>query len=381
MAYSKPQRTLIRSLILGMAVILLSVLVSRMMQKGSGDGQSQFSFAAPIAEVREVRTGDHPIILEVEGRLKALNRIELFAEVGGILTNSNFREGAKFDKGEAILRIDDSEILSQLKAQRSALLGSLNATLPDLALDYPAEYPIWKSYAESISINEGLPALPEFKSRKLEQFLSGRGILNSYYSIKGQERRQSKYLVRAPFNGIVSQANLEPGTQIRPGQLIGLFIKEGLYELEAPLPPDNISFVEIGKEVKVKNPETGSVSKGQISRINAALDPLTQMINVYVSIEDNELKDGMYVSASLGAGTIRNCILIEQRLFSERETIYQCNPDSSLTEIKPQIAYRGEKFFYVKGIENGNLILSRPVNGAHNGLKVRPVMSNMTESS
>ena len=57
--------------------------------------------------------------IPVEGMVEAWRRIDLFAEVNGVLSlgGKEFREGVKFSEGNVILKLDDSEARSQLKAQ------------------------------------------------------------------------------------------------------------------------------------------------------------------------------------------------------------------------------------------------------------------------
>ena len=77
--------------------------------------------------------------VELEGRVRALDRVTVFSEVSGMLPvgGKEFREGVRFEKGEVMLSLDDAEVRANLVAQRSQWIQLLAANLADLQLDFP----------------------------------------------------------------------------------------------------------------------------------------------------------------------------------------------------------------------------------------------------
>ncbi len=49
-------------------------------------------------------------------------------------------------------------------------------------------------------------------SEKENYFITGRGIVSSYYNLKNLEQRLSKYVISAPFSGILTEALVTEGT-------------------------------------------------------------------------------------------------------------------------------------------------------------------------
>ncbi|MBL6944912.1 MAG: hypothetical protein ISR56_11170, partial [Bacteroidales bacterium] len=67
-----------------------------------------------------VTNTDLPLIIEGSGQMRAKNRIDIFAEVNGILipASKDFRAGRTYDKNEILISIDDKEFRANLMAQR-----------------------------------------------------------------------------------------------------------------------------------------------------------------------------------------------------------------------------------------------------------------------
>ena len=85
-----------------------------------------------------------------------------------------------------------------------------------------------------------MPPLPVMND-KVRLFVSGRGIISSYYSLQNLEKTLTFYKIKAPFNGVLVQANITEGSLIRPGQVLGEFIAPGDYELMVALPKSYVS--------------------------------------------------------------------------------------------------------------------------------------------
>jgi hypothetical protein len=74
----------------------------------------------PVAQrlVRTVEARSGAVVAEVpvEGRVEAVDRMDVLAEVGGVLLSGGkeFREGVSFRKGEVLLRLDDAEARAAL---------------------------------------------------------------------------------------------------------------------------------------------------------------------------------------------------------------------------------------------------------------------------
>ena len=148
------------------------------------------------------------IIIPANGSLVAKRRIELYAEVQGIFKANGklFKPGQKYRQGETLIQIDAAEYYAGVQSSKSNLYNAIAAIMPDLRLDFPEVFQKWQTYLNNFDLNKTTPTLPEMTSEKEKYFITGRNIVTSYYNVKNLEQRLSKYTIRAPFSGILTEA-------------------------------------------------------------------------------------------------------------------------------------------------------------------------------
>jgi multidrug efflux pump subunit AcrA (membrane-fusion protein) len=170
--------------------------------------------------VDEVKNASLPIVITTSGNLRAKNRVELYSEVQGIFNSSKraFKAGTWYRKGETLLSLDNKEEVISLKAQKSSFYNQVVTLIPDLRLDYPETIDKWNEYIKNFDVEKILPNLPIPATEKEKLFLSGRNIYTPFYNVKNSESQLRHYTIKAPFSGILTEALVDKGALIRPGQ-------------------------------------------------------------------------------------------------------------------------------------------------------------------
>jgi membrane fusion protein (multidrug efflux system) len=363
-------------ILLGVALLAGSFFAAKNMSnsKKKKEFNSVKEKTAVYTEV--VQNASFPVEITTSGQVHAKEKVDLYSEVQGIMERGNkrFFEGTYFKKGEVMIGINSEEFLSGLKAQRSNLFNQIVAVMPDLQLDFPDSAPAWEAYISSFDMEKRLEALPEPTSDQEKFYIAGKQIYTSFYSIKNLEVRLNKHLIRAPFNGYVTEAMVKEGTLIRPGQKLGEFVSPYVFELKAPVNSSNQEFVKVGKKVKTHNLEGTKEWEGTITRINKKLDTKTQSIMVVIEIKSEDLWDGMFLEADLDAKKIDDSFQINRKLLNNENSIFVVK-DSVLVSILVEPVYFNDGSVIVKNIPNGSHILANPVPGAYPGMKV-DVLSN-----
>lgn len=319
-----------------------------------------------------VKNGTVPIVVSANGNLNAKQRVELYAEVQGVFKRGSklFKEGQSFRAGETIIRIDASEYAASVQSTKSNLYNELTSIMPDLRLDYPEYYPKWQTYLNNFDMAKSTPALPDMTSEKERFFISGRGILTSYYNVKNLEQRLSKYRIGAPFTGILTEASVTEGSLVRAGQKLGEFINPGVYELEVSVSKTYTDLLKVGESVKLSTLDQSKAYTGKVSRINGRVDQATQTIKAYIEVSDATLREGMYLEAYLDARKEDNAIEIDRNLLMEGDRIFVVK-DSVLDVINVKPVYFSDKRVVLKDVPNGVTIMSKPLIGAYTGMAVK----------
>lgn len=313
------------------------------------------------------------IVIPANGSLVAKRRIEIYAEVQGVFraTNVSFKPGQKYRKGQALIRIDAAEYTATVQAAKSDLYNSVAAIMPDLRLDFPDVFPKWQAYLNNFNLNQVTPKLPKTTSNKEHYFITGRGIVSSYYSVKNLEQRLQKYNIYAPFSGVLIEALVTEGSLIRSGQRLGAFIDTSVYEMEVALSKNYATLLKVGETVALTNLDKTERFSGTVSRVNGSVDPTTQTIAAFIDVKSDVLKEGMFLEARLNAKEVPNAIEVNRSLLLENNEIFIIR-DGVLDVIEVNPVYFSETKAVLKSVPNGTVILKKPIPGAYAGMLVKP---------
>jgi len=333
------------------------------------------TMARPVRTTVVLNTQVTPKV-PVEGRVQAWNRIDLFAEVNGVLSlmGEDFREGKSFNEGEIILNLDDSESRSNLKSARSVYLQLVTGMLASIQVDFPERIEVWEQYVESIDVTKSLPSLPAPESKREEYFIVNRGVQASFYSIKASEQRVSKFTVRAPFDGFVAEALVKPGALVRAGQPLGLFVGTDVYEIQTAVHSRYLATVKIGDKVLFHDENDVLVAEGKVDRIAGNVKTSTQSATVFCKVRASEnrqdqMRDGRYLSGVIESSEIKNAFEIQMNLIDGEGKVFVIN-SNQLDKMSVVQEFRSIETAIVSGIPNGTLILSDPITGSYLGMPV-----------
>ena len=360
------------SIIIGVILIVASVALAILFIQSKTKKKPKPVKAEKVVSVEKVKNGDVPIIITASGSLNAKNKIEIYSEVQGVLNPSNkeFKPGTYFKKGETLLSINSEELFQNLLSLRSNLLNASISMMSDFKIEFPKEYEKWQNYLSEFDLNKTTNELPKVNSDKEKYFLSLRNIFTSYYNVKNLETRLEKYLIKAPFNGILTEAFVTNGTLIRQSQKLGEFIAPNVYELGISVNAKYMEFLKVGHEVSVTNLKNTKKWNGKVIRINGKIDLTSQTVKVFVLLKGEGLKEGIFLDASLNATSEKNAVEVSRKLIVNNSEIFVVQDSTlQLQQITP--VYFSEKSVVVKGLEDGTTILSKPVPGAYSGMKIK----------
>jgi multidrug efflux pump subunit AcrA (membrane-fusion protein) len=323
-------------------------------------------------EVATISNGKIATKLDVQGRLEAYNKIALFTEVGGaVKTSKPFKKGTYFNKGEVMLRVDDTEARLNLQAQKATLMNAVAMMMPDLKIDYAENFPAWENYLNSFDIDAPIKAMPEATTQREKLFVAGRNLYTQFYSIKGVEERLSKYVLYAPFGGVLTSASINEGAVIRPGQQLGELMATGYYEMVATVPLSQLDFLKPGGVVKLYSEDINGSWTGKVRRISDQIDAGTQTVNVFVGVSGKNLREGMYLRGEADARVLDNVVEIDRDLLIDEGEVYVVKNDTLLQLIPVDVQKFDRKTVIVSGLSTGMKLLTSSVAGAYDGMRVK----------
>lgn len=361
----------------GIVLLGIAFLTSNYLKNSKKVPEQKVTKVEKTVFVKEVKNGDVAINISANGNLVAKNKVDIYSEVQGVLetTGKDFRVGVSYKKGQILLRINNQEFYASIQSQRSSLQNLIASIMPDMRLDYPDSFESWNTYLKNFDINKTVQPLPTPKSDKEKYFITGRNIYTTFYTIKNLEARLGKYNIRAPFNGVLTEALVTNGTLVRSGQKMGEFIDNSVFELALSVNGGLVDVLEVGKLVALHNLEKTKIWKGRVSRINGKIDQASQTVQVFIEVKGKDLREGMYLEANVPVKSEKEAIEVNRKLLVENKAVYVVrNNVLDLVEINP--VHFNENTVVIKGLANGEELVNKPVAGAYAGMPVKIFSEN-----
>ncbi|MCP4547244.1 MAG: HlyD family efflux transporter periplasmic adaptor subunit [bacterium] len=257
-----------------------------------------------VVATETVRFGPLRSRITAFGRAASAQPVTLASEVGGLLLAGDqpFRNGLEFKQGDVLLRVDDRQIKLEISSQKSELLKALALLLPEIQLDFPAEFAGWQACFDGISFDSTLAPLPEADNGKIRLYLARFNIYKLYFAIRSLEIKLEKHSVVAPFDGVVTGVNLPAGSTTGIGGRLGTIINLEEMEVMLSVSTTDLPWLDREGEVMLYSSESGRTWRGRIVRVSRAIDLQTQTVPVFIALPSADLAtlhDGSFLEAEL----------------------------------------------------------------------------------
>jgi len=295
-------------------------------------------------------------IIDFSGKVVSVNKIPISSEVSGVFLTSNennFKVGQKFKKGDVLIKLDCSDLEFQLKSSKIEFKQLLLQVIPDLKSDFPASYDKWLDYVNNFQIEGSLLQHPDSENEKQSNFLASRGILSSFVQLQRIQNQLDKSVIKAPFDGVVTQSFLRSGMNIVPYQKLGEFMDDTNFEIVTSFSLDESNFLEIGDKALIYSfGNYTSIQENfmiELIRMGNYVNPLTQGVDVIFKVTNPLLLDGMYVNGSI---QIKNDIKIskihKEKLIDEKYVLL--NLDNKIKQKEVNIIFSENESILVEGL-------------------------------
>lgn len=184
-----------------------------------------------------------------------------------------FGEGEKFDQGEELIRFDCVRLRAEAKAQKA--LFDAKAALHDA--------------------NERRAARGAAGSLEVEVSRAERAASEGRYEAAESLLRDCS--IKAPFAGRVVERHIEVFEVPAQSMPLLTILKDDDLEVHIIAPSQWLSWMDVGSRFKFTVDETGRTYQGQVARLGASVDPVSQTFKL---IGHLERADGNVVSGMSG---------------------------------------------------------------------------------
>jgi RND family efflux transporter MFP subunit len=284
-------------LLVGAALLVLITAgaVTFLNRKSEADALAKETEAVAVPTVAIVQPASEPgnDELVLPGNLQAFEESPIFARTNGYLLRWYKDMGSKIQKGELLAAIDTPEVdqeLSQARAAREQVKSALE--LAKISADR------WANLRKSDSVSQ----------QEADQQASGyqqaqANLAAADANVRRLEQLESFKNVYAPFSGVLTRRNVDPGALINSGA--GAAGKE-LFDIArvdplrvyVSVPQAYAPSMKVGVKATVTLQEfPGQKFTGIVARTADAIDPATRTLNTEVDVPN---KDGKLLPGSFG---------------------------------------------------------------------------------
>jgi multidrug efflux system membrane fusion protein len=284
-------------MLVGLALLVLIVagLITFLTRKSETNALAKETDAAAIPTVAVVQpaaeAADNELVLP--GNLQAYIESPIFARTNGYLLRWYKDIGSKVQKGELLASIDTPEVdqeLSQTRAAREQINAALG--LAKISADR------WANLRKSDSVSQ----------QEADQQASGyqqaqANLAAADANVRRLEEMESFKNVYAPFSGVLTRRNVDPGALINSGaqangrELFDIARVDTL-RVYVSVPQAYATSMKVGLKAAVTLQEfPGQKFTGIIVRTADAIDMATRTLNTEVDVPNN---DGKLLPGSFG---------------------------------------------------------------------------------
>ena len=206
---------------------------------------------------------------EQRAKIEAIEGTVISTELSGRIASLPFRPGDAFDKGDELAELDCTLYHAE-RDRVSAQLQSARKTLSNR-----------RRLAELRSIG------------KLEVDLAELAVRESSAELRIASINVKRCSINAPFSGRVVKLHSRQGQSVKAQEKLMEIVGRDL-EARVIVPARWLSWIAKGQGVELAVEETGESVSGQVTRIGAAVDPVSHTIPVWASLkESTSLRPGM----------------------------------------------------------------------------------------
>ena len=338
------------------ATLLLSwYIISAPDEQAEEAGQTD---AAPVLMATYNPTNVQSTI-QFTGRVIPVEQFDIYSEVTGIfeIGDRAFKTGTVFNRGDILIQINDDEERQQVQAARYEFSAIISRLLPDISIDYPDNLDTWQTYLDDMDATAPLKPLPDVTDRQFRMYLNRQNVFSRYSSIRQQEVRLNKFTIRAPYDGVVTNHEINPGALVQNGQMLGQFTGTERLEIEASIPALEAQFVSTGDQITVQTAGLNSNTySGTVTRKNAIIEPGTQSVKIYVDVSDSDLDPGYYLEGEINGEVFPDAFKIHKDILIRDSELFTVSDGRAKLSSVDLLASAGDSMI-VSGLEPGTVII------------------------
>ena len=264
----------------------------------------------PSVRVAPVRASASTVSITWPGTTEAFAQANIFARASGYISKRNVDIGSRVKTGDLLIEITAPEVEHQI-AQAEGTLAQLQAALLQAKANRDLAQVTWDR--DSPLVKEGWVTKQQGDTDRLNLELreaavavAQANVVAQHAQLKVLNQQKDYQSVVAPFDGVITQRNIDVGSLVQADATSGTFLftlmKSDELRIQLYVPQDEALGVAPGVEAIVRVPEIpGREFLGTVTRIADALAPGTRTLLTEIDVPnpDRALSPGLYCNVEL----------------------------------------------------------------------------------
>ncbi len=336
-----------------------------------------------LVSVIKVEPASTRVQIKGFGTVIPAKTVNIQTRVSGTVTtmHAEFIPGGLVKKGETLVRLDDTDYRLVLK-QKENILAQRKA---DLRLEEGNQEVARKEWELVTSFTEMADASARDIVLRQPQLAKAQANISS--AVTGVEKAQidlDRTVIKAPFDGVVSEKNIDIGSQVSPQSSMGSLVDIESFWAEVSVPTDKLQWFTLpdghrqGPAVTVSSNNT--TYEGRVIKLLPALEQNGLMARLLVEIKDpfrlNNKKTplllGSFVQVSIQGKNITDVYKIPRPALQDKSKVFIVTDNNALHIQPVSVLWADIDFVFIdKGLDRDSRIVISNIPSPIEGMSLK----------
>lgn len=384
------QQKVIRPLVKLIAVIIvigLGVAVMRYYMSNSVVATKQDKEVfEPRVEFIEVIADSYKVELTAQGQVEPVTQTMIVSEVAGAIdfVSPKLKTGGRFNKGEKMVKVSSADYQAQL-AQAMASVADAEFQIAQEEARAVQAMRDWKKLGRGSEPGKLVTREPQLKSARAKLAAAEANTVQA-------QRDLLKTEIKAPYDCMVSSASVDAGGYLTKAGMVAEVYTADRVQVRLPLSLEDVSFLPkqlVGAPVAVEA-EVGRESMvwmGKVVRTEGLIDRATHTMMVVVEMDETDgdgmfkvPPTGLFVKGIFEGKFFDKAVKIPREALRSGDVLWLLDSTDKL-EVRKVKVERSERDYVIvtDGLNDGERVITSPIELPVNGMKVEPEAKNNNE--
>ena len=324
---------------------------------GSEAGSGVSGLVLDAGDVAQARLDTLNAGVVVSGTLEPYRRVEIRAQVPGVVTDLRVDRGDAVRQGEPLARIEAEGIRGQAASARAAVAAA------------EAQVALARRQLDS---TERLHEAGAVSDIELEQARAGYEAARAQLAAAeaqaaGAGESARRATVSAPITGVISDRMVSEGEAVNPAQPLLTVVNTSLLELAGRVGVEEAARIRRGMPVELRmDAYPDRRFRGTVDRVEPTADPASRQVGVYVRLQnDGGLVGGVFTTGRILTGGQAEVLTVPTGALrgTEAEPFVWAVEEGSVVRRPVQVGARSEARGRVEieaGLEPGDTVIVAP---------------------